>query len=68
MYKARDKRDSKLVALKVMPAESKTDTLMKEIEVLKECQSPYIIAYRDRWLKNDRLWVCCHLSAYLTRM
>ena len=66
MYKALDKRDGKNVAIKVLEVENEdTAELMKEIEILKKCNSPYIVSYKGSYEKDGHLWVCVALFIYL---
>lgn len=59
VYKALDKRDGKLVALKVLLLNSESDAseLMKEIRILKDCHSKYIVAYKGSFIKDGNLWI-----------
>lgn len=55
---AHDKRDGKIVAIKVLEVEGEDYTeLQKEINILKECKSPYIVEYRGSFEKDGNIWV-----------
>jgi serine/threonine-protein kinase 24/25/MST4 len=59
---AHDKRDGKIVAIKVLEVEGEDFTeLQKEINILKECKSPYIVEYRGSFEKDGNIWVRCDL-------
>jgi serine/threonine protein kinase len=49
------------MAIKVIPYEGTSNKLtkrvMKEIEVLKACRSPHIVAYFGSCLHNNTVWV-----------
>lgn len=47
-----------MVALKKVPFDSDVDTIMNEITFMRECNSPFIIAYYDSYVKQKELWVC----------
>lgn len=59
VYKALDKRDGEIVALKIMPMETDTDlgTLEQEVHIMKKCKSEYIVNFRGAWLKDDNIWI-----------
>lgn len=53
VYKALDRTDSKLVAIKVLEVENEdTAELMKEINILRECSSPHIVQYKGSYSKD----------------
>lgn len=58
VYKAHDKRDGKIVAVKVLEVENEdTGDLRKEIEILKQCNSPYIVQYKGCFQKDGHIWI-----------
>jgi serine/threonine protein kinase len=57
VFKARDIRDSSIVALKVIPVETDFSELESEIEILKTCESPYIVSYKGTYRKDNDIWV-----------
>lgn len=58
MYKALDKRDGKLVAIKVLEVENEdTLELQKEINILKECDCEYIVRYKGSYRKDGNIWI-----------
>lgn len=57
VWKARHKRSNKIVAVKIIPADSDLNDLMKEITILKECKSDFIIRYYGSYYKDGNLWV-----------
>ena len=58
MFKALDKRDGKIVAIKVLEVENEdTLELMKEINILKECNSDYIVRYRGSYEHDGNIWI-----------
>ena len=57
VWKARHKRSNRIVAVKIIPAESDLNDLMKEITILKECKSDFVIRYYGSYYKEGDLWV-----------
>lgn len=58
MFKALDKRDGKIVAIKVLEVENEdTLELMKEINILKECNSDYIVRYKGSYEHDSNIWI-----------
>ena len=78
VYKARDKRDGKTVAIKVRTLsrwwnaaypwcfctwqilevdKDSTRELQKEINILKECHSEYVVAYYGSYEEKTNIWV-----------
>jgi len=57
VYKALDKRDGMLVAIKVLEVEEDTTTLQKEISILSQCHSKYIVAYKGAFEKDGHIWI-----------
>ena len=46
-----------MVAVKILPISSDIENLKKEIYILKQCKSPYIIQYFGSYLKDNDLWL-----------
>ncbi len=58
VFKALDKSDGKIVAIKVLEVENEDVTdLKKEIAILSQCNSPYIVSYKGCWESEGRVWV-----------
>jgi len=58
VYKALDKRDGSIVAIKIMDVDNDAVTeLQKEINILRQCQSPYIVQYKGTFQKDNSIWV-----------
>lgn len=58
VFKGLDKRDGQTVAIKVLEVESdeKSD-LQKEIEILKQCDSIYIVSYKGTYETDGNVWI-----------
>eukprot|EP01084_Bolivina_argentea_P297582 512694_1 len=57
VYKALDKRDGELVAIKIMPVEVESGSMEKEIQLLRSCKSHYIVNFRGSYIKDDNIWL-----------
>lgn len=60
VYKALDRTDGMVVAVKVLDIaqdEAASADLVKEINILKQCNSKYIVAYRGSYIKDGKLWI-----------
>lgn len=58
VYKARHKATGELLAIKQVPIESDLEELIKEISIMQQCDSPFIVRYFGSYFKNSDLWVC----------
>jgi serine/threonine protein kinase len=57
VYKVLHRQSGKIVAAKILGAQSDLDSLKKEIQMLKDCNSPYIIGYYGSYVKNNNVWI-----------
>ncbi len=58
MYKALDKRDGSMVAVKALAIDTAdANTLQKEIHILQTCASPHIVNYKGSYVKDNDLWI-----------
>ena len=46
------------MAVKKVGIDNDLDDIMKEIEFMKGCRSPYIVRYFGSYFKDNELWVC----------
>lgn len=56
VYKALHKETGELVAVKMVPNEGEP-ALEKEIRMLKECSSEYVVKYYASYFKDSQLWL-----------
>ena len=63
MFKALDKRDGELVALKIMQMEgdSEVGSLEQEVAIMKRCKCDYIVNFRGAWLKQGHIWIAMNI-------
>ena len=57
VYKALHKKTGKIVAAKVANIGSNNEAFKKEINVLSQCNSPYIVSYYGSYIKNYSIWI-----------
>jgi len=58
VFKALDKRDNKIVAIKDLEVENEDTTdLRKEINFLKDCHSEFIVGYKGSFEKDNHIWI-----------
>ncbi|CAF0807265.1 unnamed protein product [Didymodactylos carnosus] len=57
VYKARHRETGHLLAIKQVPVESDLQEIVKEISIMKQCDSPYIVKYYGSYFKDADLYI-----------
>ena len=58
VYKVQNNKTGQILAAKICKIESNNnDSFYKEINMLKQCDSPYILKYYSSYLKNNQIWI-----------
>ena len=57
------KNSGTIVAVKIVPTNGDITQLKREITILKECKSPYIVSYYGSYLKDNKLWLIMEYCA-----
>mmetsp|Transcript_11258 Transcript_11258/g.45785 ORF Transcript_11258/g.45785 Transcript_11258/m.45785 type:complete len:441 (-) Transcript_11258:111-1433(-) len=58
VYKAVRKSDGGVVAIKVVPLDDDIEDLRHEVDVMKECKSPFIVNYEGTYFKDmQEVWI-----------
>jgi len=57
VYKAMHKGSGKVLAIKQVPVESDLQEIIKEISIMQQCDSEYIVKYYGSYFKNTDLWI-----------
>ncbi|KJE90658.1 STE/STE20/MST protein kinase, variant 1 [Capsaspora owczarzaki ATCC 30864] len=57
VFKARHKDTQSILAVKQVPLENDLQDIIKEISMIKECDSPFIVKYYGSYFKDTDLWI-----------
>ena len=71
VFKARAKASSEIVAIKVIGLDEQqdgqgTESIRREIQILRECQHKNIVRYYGSYIWQENLWVCLNWKCRLT--
>lgn len=58
VYKALYKESGTVVAIKLVPIESDLHEIIKEISIMQQCDSPFVVRYYGSYFKKCDLWIC----------
>jgi len=73
VYKAMDKETGGIVAIKLIPIceegnEDELKKIIREINLLQQCDSSYVTAYYGSYFKDKRLWVRPRSSSWMKQV
>ncbi|KAI1300185.1 Serine/threonine-protein kinase 3 [Halotydeus destructor] len=57
VYKALHKESGQVLAIKQVPVESDLGEIIKEISIMQQCDSPYVVKYYGSYFKGSDLWI-----------
>jgi len=57
VYKAEHKGNGQLLAIKQVPVDTDLQEIIKEISIMQQCDSEFIVKYYGSYFKNTDLWV-----------
>lgn len=57
VYKALHKESGQVLAIKQVPVDSDLQEIIKEISIMQQCDSPYVVKYYGSYFKNTDLWI-----------
>jgi len=57
VWKGRHQKTGTITAIKRVPIENDLDDIIKEIKIMKQCRSPYIVSYFGSYFKDNELWI-----------
>jgi len=57
VFKALHKETKQIVAIKQVPVESDLQEIIKEISIMQQCDSPYIVKYYGSYFKDSDLFI-----------
>ncbi|XP_034460956.1 mitogen-activated protein kinase kinase kinase kinase 5-like [Hippoglossus hippoglossus] len=60
VFKARNKQNGELAAIKLIKMEPEDDfsIIQQEIVIVKSCKHPNIVAYYGSYIRANKLWIC----------
>lgn len=57
VYKAKHKDSQQILAIKQVPVDTDLQEIIKEISIMQQCDSPYVVKYYGSYFKNTDLWI-----------
>jgi len=57
VFKAMHKESSEVLAIKQVPVDTDLQEIIKEISIMQQCDSPYVVKYYGSYFKNTDLWI-----------
>lgn len=63
VWKALHKNSGTIVAVKIVPTNGEFASIKREIAILRECKSPYIVSYYGSYFKDSKLWLIMEYCA-----
>lgn len=57
VFKALHKESGNIVAIKQVPLDTDLHEIIKEISIMQQCDSPYVVKYYGSYFKNTDLWI-----------
>ena len=63
VHKAIHKESGKAFAIKQVPIENELDKVVKEINIMQQCNSDFIVKYTGSYFKDSDLWIVMELCS-----
>ena len=57
VFKAIHKDSKQVLAIKQVPVDTDLQDIIKEISIMQQCVSPYVVRYYGSYFKNTDLWI-----------
>jgi serine/threonine protein kinase len=57
VFQAIHKDSQQILAIKQVPVDTDLQEIIKEISIMQQCDSPYVVKYYGSYFKNTDLWV-----------
>lgn len=57
VFKAIHKDSGHILAIKQVPVDTDLQEIIKEISIMQQCDSPYVVKYYGSYFKNSDLWI-----------
>lgn len=65
VYKALHKESGQVLAIKQVPVDTDLQEIIKEISIMQQCDSPYVVKYYGSYFKNTDLWVSQYVLCFI---
>ena len=62
VFKAIHKDSKQVLAIKQVPVDTDLQDIIKEISIMQQCVSPYVVRYYGSYFKNTDLWIVSERS------
>ncbi|XP_033121668.1 serine/threonine-protein kinase 3-like [Anneissia japonica] len=57
VFKAMHKESGQVLAIKQVPVDTDLQEIIKEISIMQQCDSPFVVKYYGSYFKNTDLWI-----------
>jgi len=57
VFKSLHKESKQILAIKQVPVDTDLQDIIKEISIMQQCDSPYVVKYYGSYFKNTDLWI-----------
>ncbi|KAM9968554.1 hypothetical protein ACTFIW_007704 [Dictyostelium discoideum] len=64
VYKATYKKTGNIVAVKLVPINEDFQEILKEINIMKQCKSKYVVQYYGNYFKDETCWIIMEYCAF----
>ena len=68
VFKAKHKDSQQILAIKQVPVDTDLQEIIKEISIMQQCDSPYVVKYYGSYFKNTDLWVNLEIFEKIDRV
>ena len=68
VFKSIHKESRQVLAIKQVPVDTDLQEIIKEISIMQQCDSPYVVKYYGSYFKNTDLWVCHELLTQIKKL
>ena len=68
VFKAIHKESQQILAIKQVPVDTDLQEIIKEISIMQQCDSPYVVKYYGSYFKNTDLWVSFEFGCFVIKL
>lgn len=62
------KESGQVLAIKQVPVDTDLQEIIKEISIMQQCDSPYVVKYYGSYFKNTDLWVILNINNIINKI